>query len=154
MACVGEGRGGDHGDMACILGQVEASRDNRNSNNNNNARKNNQLKWQKAELTTACLKCARQSFLPACLPACQSCYSCCCCGSEGRARRTPRSRAAKQPRSQEDAPQSTHRTPRMRLSLVYVFLNAMTTTAANKYQRADKDNDGHRRIGRGAMARL
>lgn len=61
--------GGDHGDMACILGQVEASRDNRNSNSNNSkARKNNQLKWQKAELTTACLKCARQSFLPACLP--------------------------------------------------------------------------------------
>lgn len=66
----GEGVGGDHGDMACILGQVEASRDNRNSNSNNSkARKNNQLKWQKAELTTACLKCARQSFLPACLPA-------------------------------------------------------------------------------------
>lgn len=147
------GRRGDHGDMACILGQVEASRDNRNSNSNSNnskARKNNQLKWQKAELTTACLKCARQSFLPACLPACQSCYSCCCCcGSEGRARRTPRSRAAKQPSSQEDAAQSTHRTPRMRLSLVYVFLNAMTTAAANKYQRADNDNDGHRRIGRG-----
>lgn len=91
----------------------------------------------------------RTSILFACLPACQSCYSCCCCcGSEGRARRTPRSRATKQPSSQEDAAQSTHRTPRMRLSLVYVFLNAMTTTAANKYQRADNDNDGHRRIGR------